>query len=183
MSTKRLVWIPSSWLLYGVSVAVVAACGQTTNSQSSESTQSETEVVTTCVGACENDEWPRLILGVVETAEVPQFENATLAYSELVNEVSEAEGDVDGCGYTHSRAQRLNCRLQWFVRPGVEAVTLTVSMTSGQSFVKELELAPHNYCGRQIAYVVATMESSGVSWSDVSYVSPCNWIPTNLDNE
>ncbi len=51
---------------------------------------------------------------------------------------------------------------------------ITISQDENRTSTKRIELAEHNYCGEDIAYVIATLhEDSPPTFGDTFYVSPC----------
>lgn len=58
--------------------------------------------------------------------------------------------------------------------PTFEWVDVTVAPYEGEEATLRVELAEHNYCGHDIAYVVATLHDDGPpTFTEVLYVSPC----------
>lgn len=57
---------------------------------------------------------------------------------------------------------------------GSESITVTISQDEQRTATRIIELAEHNYCGEDIAYVVVTLhEVEPPTFGETLYVSPC----------
>lgn len=142
---------------------------------------------TPCRDGCESDVWPRLILGVIPPA------GSTKDGSELVRarirttDGSVFDGNIHGCPNVdgiffdpnlqrYTSARGILCTYSFFALPKDVSVVLLVEPVSFMSSPVEAEipLGRFNYCGREIAYTVATVTSEGqISIGTPRLVSPC----------
>lgn len=63
------------------------------------------------------------------------------------------------------------------VYPGSEDTSAQITLTDSSGTVlaaTTVALAPHNYCGREIAYVEFTPSDAGGTWSEPRYINPCS---------
>ena len=57
--------------------------------------------------------------------------------------------------------------------PSCTTLTLKLDVPGSEPFSKEIPLKKYNACGRNMAYVEAHFEDTGIRLSDVRYISPC----------
>ncbi|MDJ0767021.1 MAG: hypothetical protein QNJ97_28865 [Myxococcota bacterium] len=58
--------------------------------------------------------------------------------------------------------------------PAVKWSDVTISLDAQRTSTQRIELAEHNYCGEDIAYVLVTLhEDKAPTFGEVMYVSPC----------
>jgi hypothetical protein len=68
----------------------------------------------------------------------------------------------------------IRCSYSFYGYPGLDVMTLQVSVGSSAPVSKDIPLMPFNYCGNNLAYVSLIVSAdSSISIGDPSYVSPC----------
>lgn len=115
--------------------------------------------------ACERGINPRLVVG--------QLSGNTAV--RIVAEFDE-DGVSDGGGVCVGRLDptRYTCSASFPSGPANTSAVVRLELDGMQLGETTVELAEHNYCGREIAYVEFSLTDAGVEWSDVIYVSPCD---------
>jgi hypothetical protein len=124
-----------------------------------------------CKSDCESNLWPRLIVGIIppEGVEVDGSElvNVSVVYPDGEN----VDGIVHGCPVL---PEGIFCTFSFFASPNDEKIKVTVDYDNNEKIEKEIKLAPHNYCGREIAYVVVILdEEEQPVFKETEYISPC----------
>jgi hypothetical protein len=71
------------------------------------------------------------------------------------------------------KAPNFVCSYSWSTNPSDERMRIDAELESSGTVSTEVELAPHNYCARRIAYVELYL-GEPVHFTQVRYVSPCN---------
>jgi len=120
-----------------------------------------------CASSCEQNEWPRAIIGILDSAEgygaVADLDRT--GRFTLTSQV--CGGELDTTRFVCSFA----------VYPGSEDTSARITLTDSNGNVRPattVALAPHNYCGREIAYIEFTPSDAGGTWSEQRYISPCS---------
>ncbi|MFM2419873.1 MAG: hypothetical protein RL385_4596 [Pseudomonadota bacterium] len=120
-----------------------------------------------CTSDCSQLLWPRLIVDVSSGEE-----------SSITIEIVGPDG-THACGTPHcpSEAADVGLHCSCSVSTGESDVSVTLSLTAqgGGSTRLEVPLGEFNHCGRDIAYVVASVSpQGGVDTQAVRYVNPCS---------
>ncbi len=126
----------------------------------------------TCVGSCEQNDWPRAVIWILPP-EGYAGEESTLLQSVVAETPSGLllQGTYRGCPVVGT----FFCSYSFTTAPGDKSLRLRITLRNGQTLVKDMELAEHNYCGREIAAVRVIMRSlDDVAFGEPQYVSPCS---------
>jgi hypothetical protein len=140
-----------------------------------------------CGGEC-NNFWPRLAVGVVNYQAVGagtdedtgSFDTPfhivfrSSSGNEYIYNSAEPTGPL-ACEHHPSGMVWTACSTNG---PADEWVDVTVAPDIGEEATARVLLAQHNYCGHDIAYLVANLHEDGLpTFGEVLYVSPCESGP------
>jgi len=71
---------------------------------------------------------------------------------------------------------RMLCSFSYSAAPADVTVTLSADWSQGAIPTHEVALQAYNSCGRDIAYVELSLESSPASWSATKSINPCSGL-------
>ena len=115
---------------------------------------------------CSGVAWSRLIVAIY--SEYPGTE--AMAYSGLG---ALGGGSENLCNEELLERGYAVCFRVW-TDPDQKDLTLDVTVPDRETASMPVHLAKHNYCARNVGFVEASCEESGVRFSDVRYFSPCD---------
>lgn len=143
--------------LASVALHVTLACG---------SGASRLDDARGCASSCETNDWGRLIVGVVNLADV--------SLTPLVRVVDstgfESPTDPQNC---HDIPPPYVCTYEQSFGSDAKSATIIVEWGAFEE-VTSVNLSQFNYCGRDIAYVEIWISAAlPPRFSDVQYISPC----------
>ena len=127
-----------------------------------------------CANECETNAWARLIVGVIPP------EGVTTPGEELVSVRGRYEdgrvmdGNRRGCP---KMPPPFICSFSFSASPRVRSILLEVEDPDTGIAEVNVELAPHNYCGRDIAYVLVHLSADAMpEFAEPEYISPCELL-------
>ena len=121
-----------------------------------------------CSSSCESNDWPRVILGIVDPHDAGQ-EHLAVHGARVIDATGTSwPGVAGGC----PSANGYVCSYAWSTSPSDKSIKLEIELDDGQAFSTDVALAPHNYCARNIAYVQFDL-TQPPSFDTTRYLSPC----------
>jgi hypothetical protein len=96
---------------------------------------------------------------------------STLSFSAKSSELGELAGNARGCPSTLSN--EFECTHSFGAGVSDTTLELLATDSTGRTAAKEIELAPYNACGRDIAYVVVRATENGPAFDAPQLISPC----------
>ncbi len=123
---------------------------------------------------------PRMVVGILQYDEdLESCENVEIVFEDSEgdiltnNDAGPDEPNVCSGPYEEQVAGLLwtACRT---CGPAVKWIDVTISQDEDRTTTQRIELAEHNYCGVDIAYVLVTLhEDDPPTFGEVMYISPC----------
>lgn len=124
-----------------------------------------------CVNDCESNLWPRLIVDVPASGDAGTAPPVQLSVRYADGRV--AAGNAGGC----PEVDNVLCTVSFGATPSDTQVVLRAERAGQAAVEKDISLAPFNYCGREIAYVVVQVDGSGAPQvGPTRYLSPCSGL-------
>jgi hypothetical protein len=112
---------------------------------------------------CTRYGWPRLVVGVLPSDAGPPLGSVVLTVTgRWPNGAPHADqtGDEEACSQTMYLDPQLLCASQWYLTGG--PATLTVSVPGASPWTYTVDIAPHNYCGIDVRYLLLALDESGI---------------------
>jgi hypothetical protein len=120
-----------------------------------------------CANECERNDWPRLILGVLDSGA-----NVSVAVRTNGQEFAVTVG---GCPVEFD-TQRMLCSYSFSAAPSQALLTLAVTSDGVALPTHDVQLSTYNSCARSIAYVELSSDTDVYTWSETRFINPCSSI-------
>lgn len=155
--------------------AVTVGCSSAQPSDEAQDT--DAQIAPACaLSTCGSLTWPRLVVSLSDQrpgsdASAPSSSSKVAISAEFGGMEMLADPTEGEClnGVTSIR-----CSASFYGYPGLESMTLHVSVGGTRLASSTVQLKPFNHCGDDLAYVSVAIESdSEVTIGVPSYVSPC----------
>lgn len=139
----------------------LSACSDDTASKPAETSDAGSGG-DSCRSNCEQNLWPRLVVGVAQGLMV---RNAT-----ATNESEEViPGLSGGCPQEFGHP----CSFSWITGPSTKRLLIHIELSGGNAYETSVMLRAHNYCGRDIAYLEFVNDGESPAFRAPEYLSPC----------